>query len=244
MGIAGHMQPLNKGLLPPPPPWNFTYLRFQPIQTKFSHMPFDWDMLIRVRKWESKVKCSPPNRRFLPPEIQFFFFFFFFFVCYHDDSWKVQPIRTKFSHKTFNWNSSTMYENGHRRSHVTPPNRGLLPPPPTWNFTHLRFQPFPTKFSHMTFDWNSSSKFGNGHQRSNVTPNRGFRPPGKFNYFICLFYYFFFKSATTITLWKAQPIRTKFSHMTFDWNSSDTFENGHHISHVTPIIGGFCPPEN
>ena len=29
---------------------------------------------------------------------------------------------------TFDWKSSAKFENGHRRSHVNPPNRGLLPP--------------------------------------------------------------------------------------------------------------------
>ena len=47
------------------------------------------------------------------------FFFFFFFVWLHDNSWKAQAIRTKFSHKTFNWNSSAMCKNGHHKSHVT-----------------------------------------------------------------------------------------------------------------------------
>ena len=56
----------------------------------------------------------------------FFFFFFWMFVCGHDNSWKAQPIRTKFSHMTFEWNSSAKFEDGHRRSHVTHPNRGLL----------------------------------------------------------------------------------------------------------------------
>ena len=55
-------------------------------------------------------------------------FFFFFFGCYHDNSWKAQPIRTKFSHMTFDWKCSAVYKNGHRRSHVTPFNRGLLHP--------------------------------------------------------------------------------------------------------------------
>ena len=40
---------------------------------------------------------------------------------------------------------------------------------------------------------------------------------------------------------KAQPNRTKFSHMTFDWNSSAKFKDGHRRSHITPLIGGFCP---
>ena len=94
---------------------------------------------------------------------------FFFSVCYHDNSWKAQPIRTKCSHMTSDWNSSAVYENGHSRSHVTPPNRGSSAPP-LWKSTYLRFQPIQTKFSHMTFDWNNSAEFKNGHHRSNVTP--------------------------------------------------------------------------
>ena len=39
-------------------------------------------------------------------------FVLFYFFCYHDNSWKAQPIRTKFSHKTFERNSLAMYENG------------------------------------------------------------------------------------------------------------------------------------
>ena len=52
----------------------------------------------------------------------------FFCLCYHDSSWKAQPIRTKFSHTSFDWNSSDRFQNVHRRSHVTSPNRGFLPP--------------------------------------------------------------------------------------------------------------------
>ena len=40
-----------------------------------------------------------------------------------------------------------------------------------------------------------------------------------------------------------QPIQSKFPHMTFDWNSSSEFKNGHHRSNVTPLIGSFCPRE-
>ena len=116
-----------------------------------------------------------------------FCFFGCLFVCGHNNSWKAQPIQTKFLHMTFDWNSSAKFEDGHRRwSQVTfnPPNRGLLtPPPPPWKFTYLRFQPIQTKFSHMTFDWNSLGRFGNGHHRSHVTPLiGGFCPPGKFKY--------------------------------------------------------------
>ena len=49
-----------------------------------------------------------------------FFFFFFFFVCYHNNSWRAQPVQTKFSHMTFEWNSSGKFEDGHCRPHVTP----------------------------------------------------------------------------------------------------------------------------
>ena len=51
-------------------------------------------------------------------------FIFFSPVCYHDNSWKTQPIRTKFSHLTFDWNSSGKFEDGHHRSHVNPHDRG------------------------------------------------------------------------------------------------------------------------
>ena len=34
------------------------------------------------------------------------------FVCYQDNSWKTQPIWTKFSHTTFDWNSSAKFEMG------------------------------------------------------------------------------------------------------------------------------------
>ena len=61
---------------------------------KFSHMTFDWNSS-SVRKWASKVKCNPPNWGLLPPGK----FNFFFFFCCHDNSWKAQPIRTKFSHR-------------------------------------------------------------------------------------------------------------------------------------------------
>ena len=86
-----------------------------------------------------------------------------------------------------------MYENGHRRSHVTPLIGGFYPPAMKNYVLYLRFQPIQTKFSHMTFDWNSSSELENGHQRSHVTPLIGISgPPGQFNYF--------FLSVTTITL--------------------------------------------
>ena len=67
---------------------------------------------------------------------------------------------------TFDWDSSAKVEDGHRRSQVTAPNSGFLPP----ENAHLRFQPIQTKFSHMTFDWNSVSEFENGHHKSHVTP--------------------------------------------------------------------------
>ena len=166
-----HVNPPNRGLLPPPR--NFTYLRFQPIQTKFSLMTFDWNSSSELENGHHRSNVTPPNRDFCPPEnsiIVIIFFFFFFFVCGHNNSLKAQPIRTKFSHKTFNWNSSDTFGNGHHRSHVTPLGRGLPSPSPSWKLTYLRFQPIQTKFSHMTFDWNSSFEFENGHHRSNVTP--------------------------------------------------------------------------
>ena len=42
-----------------------------------------------------------------------FYFFIFLDACGHDNSWKAQPIRTKFSHMTFDWNSSAKFKNGH-----------------------------------------------------------------------------------------------------------------------------------
>ena len=94
-----------------------------------------------------------------------------------------QPIQSKFSHMTFDWNSSAMLENGHCRSH-DPPNRGLLCPPPLpRKLTYLRFQPIQTKFSLMTFDWNRSAEFKNRYYKAHVTPtpfpNRGSLPPLK-----------------------------------------------------------------
>ena len=110
-----------------------------------------------------------------------FIFILFLFFCYHDNSWKGQSIRTKFSHMISDWKSSAKFENGHHRSHVTLRNSDFCPP---WKFTYLRFQPTETKFSHMTFDWNSSSEVENGHHRSHVIPlNRGHLPPqGKLKY--------------------------------------------------------------
>ena len=58
-----------------------------------------------------------------------FLFFFFLFWCYHNNSWKPQLIRTKFSHTTFDWNSSTKFENGHYRSHITHPYWRVSAPP-------------------------------------------------------------------------------------------------------------------
>ena len=54
----------------------------------------------------------------------------FFSVCYHDNSRKAQPIRTKFTHTTFDWNISDEFVNGHSWSHVTPLNRGSFAPHP------------------------------------------------------------------------------------------------------------------
>ena len=44
-------------------------------------------------------------------------FYSIFSVCCHNNSWKTQPIQTKFLHMTFDWNSSAKFENGHHRSH-------------------------------------------------------------------------------------------------------------------------------
>ena len=71
-----------------------------------------------------------PGKEFFSRVCDFVFILLFFFsVSYHDNSWKAQPIRTKFSHVTFDWNSSGRFEDGHRRSHVIPRNRGFLSPP-------------------------------------------------------------------------------------------------------------------
>ena len=76
------------------------------------------------------------------------FYFFYFFVCYHDNSWKAQPIRAKFSQKTFNWNSSAMYENGPRWSHVTLPNRGASATPPPEILHTSNFNQTKPSFTH------------------------------------------------------------------------------------------------
>ena len=98
-----------------------------------------------------------------------------------------------------------MYENGHHRSHVTPP--------PPRNFPYLQFQPVQTKFSHSTFDWNSSFEFENEHQWSNVTPplKRGFLPlENSINFFFFFFFFFFFLSVTTITLERLNQSKPNF----------------------------------
>ena len=113
---------------------------------------------------------------------RFFFYICMFvclYVCLFVDMITLEmfnQIRTKFSHMTFEWNSSAKFEDGHHRSYVTPQIGGFCPP---WKFTYLRFQPIQTKFSHMTFDWNSSAEFKNGHHRSHITPLIGgfWRPP-------------------------------------------------------------------
>ena len=106
MGIAAHMWFPRIGGFCPPLPLKF-YI--PPIWTNpnqiFTH-DFWLEWLIQVRKWASHVKCNPPpNRGFL--SLRKFNFFFFFFVCGHNNSWKAQPIRTKFLHMTCDWNSSS-----------------------------------------------------------------------------------------------------------------------------------------
>ena len=56
-----------------------------------------------------------------------------------------------------------------------------------------------------------------------------------------IFFFFGGGDVTMITL-EGSTIQTKFSHMTFDWNSSAVYEDGYRRSHVTPIIGGFYTP--
>ena len=142
-----HVTPPNRGLLPPP--WNFTYLRFQSIQTKFLHMTFDWNSSFEFENGYQRSSVAPLIGDFCHPEYSFFFFFF---VCYHNNSWKAQPIRTKFSHKTFNWNSLTMYKNEHHISHVTPLTWGhLLPPPPPLKFYIPLFSTNPNQI--FTYDF-------------------------------------------------------------------------------------------
>ena len=81
----------------------------------FTH-DFYLENLGYVRKWASQVTCDPLIGGLLPPSKLTYLRF--------------QPIQTKFSHITFNWNSSSEFENGHHRSNATPPptNRGFLPP--------------------------------------------------------------------------------------------------------------------
>ena len=122
-------------------------------------------MQFYLRKWASQITCNPLNRGLLPPPLKLAYL-------------RLQPIRNKFSHMTFDWNRSTEFENGYHRSNVI-----LL-----IVFFFLMFmdtiswkaQPIRTKFSHMTFDWNSSDRFENGHRRSHVIPpNRWFLRPLK-----------------------------------------------------------------
>ena len=99
------------------------------------------DFVIRPEKFFSEGYCFElclwfyysPGKEFFRRIMWFFFLFFFLFlggmfVCGHDNSWKVQPIQTKFPHMVLEWNSSSKFEDGHRMSHVNPPKWGLLPP--------------------------------------------------------------------------------------------------------------------
>ena len=93
----------------------------------------------------------------------FLYLFFFLNVCGHDKSWNAQPIPTKFSHMTFDCNSSAKFENRHRRSHVTAPNRGFLHPPPRkFNITIERLNQSEPNFHtwHLTGIARPSSKMG------------------------------------------------------------------------------------
>ena len=144
-------------------------------------MTFDWNSSSEFENGHHRSNVTPIiggfMLRFMAPRKN---------VCGHDNAWKAQPIRTKFSQMIFDWNNSAKFENGHHRSHVTPLIGGFCPPPPPENSNDnsWKAQPIQTKFSHMTFDWNSSAKFENGYRRSHVTPpNRGLLPPRKFKYF-------------------------------------------------------------
>ena len=64
-----HVTSSNRGLLPPA--WKLTYLRFQPIQTKFSHMTFDWNRSAEFENGYHRSNVTPPNRGI------FFFFCLF-----------------------------------------------------------------------------------------------------------------------------------------------------------------------
>ena len=50
-------------------PRKLTYLRFQPIQTKFSHMTFDCNSSSEFENGYQRSNVAPPNTEFLPPEI-------------------------------------------------------------------------------------------------------------------------------------------------------------------------------
>ena len=135
---------------------------------------------------------------------------------------------------TFDWNSSSEFENGHHRSNATLLNRGFMPPGKMFvdTITLERLNRSEPNFHTwlLTGIARPSSKMGiAGHIYANP-PNWWLLPSPQEN--------------SNDNSWKAQPIRTKFSHMTFDWNSSAKVENRHRRSHITPLIEGLCPPEN
>ena len=65
-----HVNPPNRGASAPSPhpPWKLAYLRFQPIQTKFSHMTFEWISASEIENGHDSSNVTPPNGGFLPPE--------------------------------------------------------------------------------------------------------------------------------------------------------------------------------
>ena len=107
-----------------------------------------------------------------------FIFYLFIFFFYHDNFWKAQPIRTKFSHMTFAWNISAKFENGHHRSHITPANRGLLSPleiyipPISTNPNQILTHEFWLEYLSWVRKWSSQVKCN--------PSNMGFLPPWKF----------------------------------------------------------------
>ena len=113
-----------------------------------------------------------------------FYFLFFFFFCYHNNSWKAQPIWTKFSHMTFDWNSSEKFENGHHRSCVTLPNRGLLTPLKI-NIPPISTTPNQIFIHDFWLEWLIRVRKWASQVKCNLpppTPNRGFLLP---RIFVC-----------------------------------------------------------
>ena len=52
-------------------PSKLTYIWFQPIQTKFSHMIFDWNSSSEFENGHHRLNVTPPNRGCLPPKKMF-----------------------------------------------------------------------------------------------------------------------------------------------------------------------------